>query len=128
MARAGVTGDTSGPVMRRELEPSPVWGCLIVAIPISPQISDTWMGMAEQGWGQLRAVSAAPPREPLNHSWSLLAPPALPHVLPELCKLFMPLAPHQSFFHTFGRLELLIHYLQSSLSRENSGEKFTEMY
>lgn len=34
MARAGVTGDT---VMRGELEPSPMWGCLRVAIPISPQ-------------------------------------------------------------------------------------------
>lgn len=84
--------------------------------------------MAEQGWGQLRAVRAAPLREPwtmAGPSWHPLPPP---HELPEPCKLFTPLAPHQSFFHTFGRLELLIHYLQSSLSRENSGEKFTEMY
>lgn len=124
VVRAGITGDTPEPGMRREPEPSAVWDCLAAAIPRAVPPGLGWQSRAGTAQGWECSPHLGPPGPELVPPGT----PTLPHELPEPCKLFMPLALHQSFFHTVGRLELLIHYLQSSLSWENSGEKFTEMY
>lgn len=61
-------------------------------------VSDPWIGVAEQGWGELRAVSTTPVKESLNHSWSILAPPALPMCCQSPVSCLCPLLPINHFF------------------------------